>query len=165
MIVITKDHMLEGKTDVLFSVHEVGKERAGITMGVRKAKMLLDVLENRFDEFCSTLVGYIEDNEPAPVVPLKTLEHNDVQYGLFADGVVKMFKQGKVRSCWSKVTGKMATLITPETFDDPESITIPISLPKTPKATKSSEMEAMQARMNDMQAMMAQLLAMQTAKV
>lgn len=161
MVVITKTHMIDGKAH--FSAHEEGKDRAGFTMGVRKAKMLLDILENNFDEFCSTLVGYIEDNEPAAIVPLKEFELNDVRYGLFEGDIVKMFKQGKVRSCWSKVTGKMATLITPSTFDDPESITIPVVV-KAAKPSKAGEMEAMQARMDQMQAMMAQLLAMQTTK-
>lgn len=161
---INASYKIDEKGEDLFFVGEEGREREAIVIGLGKAKRLLQALNDDPEAFIDELRDYVHKREGkilAERSPVKTLTYGDSLYGLFADGAVKLQCEREGKAFWKAVKGRTAELITPEAFDNPESLSVPVKAPKQARTSKADEMAEMRANMVAMQAMVAQLLAVQ----
>jgi hypothetical protein len=173
-VIVNTAYQIDGKGEDLFFVGEEGREREAIIIGLGKAKRLLQALNDDPEAFIDQLVAYVHKREGkilAERTPVKTLEFDGSQYGLFQDGAIKVQCERDGKTFWKVVRGRMAEVLTAESFDNPESLAVPVKVVKAARSSSNAAVEALQAQLAaqaaqtaQLQAMMMQLLQNQTSQ-
>lgn len=116
-LIIKNDVRVDGSDKLLFSIFEEGKDRAGLTFGLGKARKLMDVLNNPdlMREFRDKLTAFIGEAESVET-PTHTMIIRDRKYGLFADDTIKREDTRDGKAMWRapKVGSWAAENIHPE---------------------------------------------------